>query len=42
LSVLGKIVLMDMVETLEWREEEVLRRNQRGTIISKTRGDDRG
>jgi hypothetical protein len=32
---------MDMVEALKNGEEEILRRNRRRIIVSRTRGDDR-
>jgi hypothetical protein len=38
---LGGVVLVDMVEALESWKEEILRRNQRRIIVSRTRGDDR-
>jgi hypothetical protein len=38
LRVLDGIVLMDMVKTLEEREEEIPRKTGSGVIVSKTRG----
>jgi hypothetical protein len=38
---LGGVVLVDMVKTLESREEEIPRRSLGRIIVSITRGDDR-
>jgi hypothetical protein len=40
LRVLDGIVLVDMVKTLEEREEKIPRRTQRGVVVSIIRGDD--